>query len=76
MAQAQAAGRLAQHAVKTATLGTSSNKPNLIKEIGIGVTLGLFVGSLWKMHQVNERRKVEDFYASYEKGEIKIEAQG
>ncbi|BBN00400.1 hypothetical protein MPTK1_1g28860 [Marchantia polymorpha subsp. ruderalis] len=69
MAQA----KLAQHAVKTATSGTG---PSVIKEIVYGTGLGIFVGSFWKMYHVNSRRKVEDFYASYEKGEITVEAQG
>ncbi|KAL3684998.1 hypothetical protein R1sor_003020 [Riccia sorocarpa] len=76
MAHGQVAGRLAHHATKTATLGTSSSKPSLIREIGLGVGLGIFVGAFWKVYHVNYRRKVEDFYASYEKGEITVEAQG
>ncbi|KAJ8748272.1 hypothetical protein K2173_000844 [Erythroxylum novogranatense] len=36
--------------------------PSVVKEIIIGITLGLAAGGLWKMHHWNEQRKVRAFY--------------
>ncbi|KAG0478336.1 hypothetical protein HPP92_013055 [Vanilla planifolia] len=44
--------------------------PSVVKEICIGITLGLFAGGLWKMHHWNEQRKIRSFYEMLEKGEI------
>ncbi|KAJ8511609.1 hypothetical protein OPV22_002043 [Ensete ventricosum] len=45
-----------------------------VPEICIGLTLGLFAGGLWKMHQWNEQRKTRAFYDMLEKGEISVVA--
>ncbi|MBA0763416.1 hypothetical protein Gotri_012860, partial [Gossypium trilobum] len=42
--------------------------PSVVKEIVIGITLGLCAGGLWKMHHWNEQRKVRAFYDMLEKG--------
>ncbi|GAB2301827.1 Cytochrome c oxidase subunit 5C [Dionaea muscipula] len=49
--------------------------PSVVKEIGIGFTLGLAAGLLWKMHHWNEQRKVRSFYDMLEKGEISVVAE-
>ena len=46
--------------------------PSVVKEIVIGITLGIFAGGLWKMHQWNEQRKVRSFYDMLEKGDISV----
>ncbi|CAK9145216.1 unnamed protein product [Ilex paraguariensis] len=59
---------MAGHRVAHATL----KGPSVVKEIIIGITLGLAAGSLWKMHHWNEQRKVRAFYDLLEKGEISV----
>ncbi|KAK7269607.1 hypothetical protein RIF29_22340 [Crotalaria pallida] len=49
--------------------------PSVVKEIIIGITLGLAAGSLWKMHHWNEQRKARTFYDLLEKGEISVVAE-
>ncbi|KAI4341655.1 hypothetical protein MLD38_026351 [Melastoma candidum] len=46
--------------------------PSVVKEIVIGITLGLAAGTLWKMHHWNEQRKVRAFYDLLQKGEISV----
>ncbi|KAH6818651.1 cytochrome C oxidase subunit [Perilla frutescens var. hirtella] len=48
--------------------------PSVIKEILIGVTLGIAAGSVWKMHHWNEQRRVRAFYDLLDKGEITVVA--
>jgi hypothetical protein len=48
--------------------------PSVVKEICIGLTLGLMAGGLWKMHHWNEQRKTRTFYDLLSKGEISIVA--
>ncbi|TKY61707.1 Cytochrome c oxidase subunit 5C [Spatholobus suberectus] len=36
--------------------------PSVVKEICIGIVLGLAAGSVWKMHHWNEKRKTRTFY--------------
>ncbi|KAL0337859.1 UNVERIFIED_CONTAM: Cytochrome c oxidase subunitC [Sesamum calycinum] len=36
--------------------------PSVVKEIAIGIVLGIAAGSVWKMHHWNEQRKVRAFY--------------
>nr|CAD1828559.1 unnamed protein product [Ananas comosus var. bracteatus] len=59
---------MAAHKIAHATL----KGPSVVKEICIGLTLGLFAGSLWKMHHWNEQRKTRAFYDMLEKGEISV----
>ncbi|CAM6096808.1 unnamed protein product [Calypogeia fissa] len=59
---------------KGAAEAVTKASPNLVKEIVMGASLGIVVGSFWKMYHINSRRKVEDFYAALEKGEITVEA--
>lgn len=49
--------------------------PSVVKEIVLGIALGLTVGGLWKMHHWNEQRKVRAFYDLLEKGEISVVAE-
>ncbi|THU55265.1 hypothetical protein C4D60_Mb11t04750 [Musa balbisiana] len=58
--------KMAAHKIAHATL----KGPSVVKEICIGLTLGLFAGGLWKMHHWNEQRKTRAFYDMLEKGEI------
>ncbi|CAO2821016.1 cytochrome c oxidase subunit 5C [Amaranthus tricolor] len=46
--------------------------PSVVKEIIIGMGLGLAAGTLWKMHHWNEQRKVRSFYDMLEKGQISV----
>ncbi|KAG8048952.1 hypothetical protein GUJ93_ZPchr0009g2479 [Zizania palustris] len=46
--------------------------PSVVKEICIGLTLGLVAGGLWKMHHWNEQRKTRSFYDMLEKGQISV----
>ncbi|CAK9152900.1 unnamed protein product [Ilex paraguariensis] len=63
--------KMAGHRVAHATL----KGPSVVKEILIGITLGLAAGSLWKMHHWNEQRRVRTFYDLLEKGEISVVAE-
>ncbi|KAL2991749.1 hypothetical protein AAZX31_10G012900 [Glycine max] len=49
--------------------------PSVVKEIIIGITLGLAAGGVWKMHHWNEQRKTRTFYDLLEKGEITVVAE-
>ncbi|RZC70262.1 hypothetical protein C5167_033423 [Papaver somniferum] len=49
--------------------------PSVVKEICIGIALGLVAGGTWKMHHWNEQRKVRSFYELLEKGEIGVVAE-
>ncbi|KAI4365717.1 hypothetical protein MLD38_021681 [Melastoma candidum] len=49
--------------------------PSVVKEIVIGITLGLAAGTVWKMHHWNEQRKVRTFYDLLQKGEISVVAE-
>ncbi|KAK0580882.1 hypothetical protein LWI29_007413 [Acer saccharum] len=49
--------------------------PSVVKELCIGLALGLAAGGLWKMHHWNEQRKVRTFYDLLEKGEISVVAE-
>ncbi|CAM6024183.1 hypothetical protein CY35_04G023400 [Sphagnum magellanicum] len=44
------------------------------REIATAIVLGIFCASFWKMHHMTERRKVQDFYAKLEAGEITVNA--
>uniref|UniRef100_A0A2P2JUA7 Putative cytochrome c oxidase subunit 5C-3 n=1 Tax=Rhizophora mucronata TaxID=61149 RepID=A0A2P2JUA7_RHIMU len=46
--------------------------PNVVKEIIIGIALGLTAGSFWKMYHWNEQRKLRAFYDLLEKDEISV----
>ncbi|WCJ20012.1 Cytochrome c oxidase subunit 5C [Euphorbia peplus] len=46
--------------------------PSVVKELCIGLVLGLAAGGLWKMHHWNEQRRVRTFYDLLEKGEISV----
>jgi hypothetical protein len=48
--------------------------PSVVKELCIGLALGLTAGGLWKMYHWNEQRKVRQFYDLLEKGEISVVA--
>ncbi|KAF7154518.1 hypothetical protein RHSIM_Rhsim01G0291000 [Rhododendron simsii] len=54
---------MAAHKVAHATL----TGPSVVKEILIGISLGLVAGGLWKMHHWNEQRKTRAFYDLLEK---------
>ncbi|KAL0918989.1 hypothetical protein M5K25_011048 [Dendrobium thyrsiflorum] len=60
--------RMAAHKIAHATL----KGPSVVKEICIGITLGLLAGGLWKMHHWNEQRKTRAFYDMLDKGEISV----
>uniref|UniRef100_A0A7N1A6R4 Cytochrome c oxidase subunit 5C n=1 Tax=Kalanchoe fedtschenkoi TaxID=63787 RepID=A0A7N1A6R4_KALFE len=49
--------------------------PSVIKEIAIGVVLGLGAGGLWKTHHWNEQRKVRAFYDMLDRGQISLVAE-
>ncbi|KAI9161678.1 hypothetical protein LWI28_019646 [Acer negundo] len=49
--------------------------PSVVKELCIGLALGLVAGGLWKMQHWNEQRKVRTFYDLLEKGEISVVAE-
>ena len=49
--------------------------PSVVKEILLGIALGLTAGGLWKMHHWNEQRKARAFYDLLEKGEISVVAE-
>ncbi|XAR61412.1 hypothetical protein NMG60_11035104 [Bertholletia excelsa] len=62
---------MAAHKVAHATL----KGPSVVKEILMGIALGLAAGGLWKMHHWNEQRKTRAFYDMLEKGEITVVAE-
>ncbi|RID76401.1 hypothetical protein BRARA_B03374 [Brassica rapa] len=49
---------MAGHRVAHATL----KGPSVVKELIIGMALGLAAGGLWKMHHWNKQRKTRAFY--------------
>ncbi|CAA3030817.1 probable cytochrome c oxidase subunit 5C-1 [Olea europaea subsp. europaea] len=49
---------MAGHRIAHATL----KGPSVVKEIVIGIALGIAAVSVWKMHHWNEQRKVRAFY--------------
>ncbi|CAA7022482.1 unnamed protein product [Microthlaspi erraticum] len=57
---------MAGHKIAHATL----KGPSVVKELVIGLALGLAAGGLWKMHHWNEQRKTRAFYDLLERGEI------
>ncbi|VVB03608.1 unnamed protein product [Arabis nemorensis] len=63
-------GRAQGHKVAHATL----KGPSVVKELVIGLALGLAAGGLWKMHHWNEQRKTRAFYDLLERGEISVVA--
>nr|XP_016434853.1 PREDICTED: cytochrome c oxidase subunit 5C [Nicotiana tabacum]XP_016434854.1 PREDICTED: cytochrome c oxidase subunit 5C [Nicotiana tabacum] len=46
--------------------------PSVVKEILIGITLGMVAGGFWKMHHWNNQRRTKEFYNMLEKGEISV----
>jgi hypothetical protein len=46
--------------------------PSVVKEICMGLTLGVMAGTLWKMNHWNQQKKAREFYAMLEKGEISV----
>ncbi|KAF3340531.1 putative cytochrome c oxidase subunit 5C-1 [Carex littledalei] len=70
MANGKKSGEMAGHKVAHAVL----KGPSVVKEICIGMTLGLVAGGLWKMHHWNEQRRTRTFYSLLEKGEISVVA--
>ncbi|KAJ0255674.1 hypothetical protein HA466_0103840 [Hirschfeldia incana] len=60
--------KMAGHKVAHATL----KGPSVVKELVIGLALGLAAGGLWKMHHWNEQRKTRAFYDLLERGEISV----
>lgn len=62
---------MAGHKIAHATL----KGPSVVKEICLGITLGLAVGGLWKMNQWNNQRKTRVFYDLLEKGEVSVVAE-
>ncbi|CAN6467915.1 unnamed protein product [Victoria cruziana] len=46
--------------------------PSVVKEIFYGITLGLVLGGMWKMHQWKEQRKTRMFYNMLDKGVIDV----
>ncbi|KAH0934858.1 hypothetical protein HID58_011975 [Brassica napus] len=59
---------MAGHKIAHATL----KGPSVVKELVIGLALGLAAGGLWKMHHWNEQRKTRAFYDLLEKDEISV----
>ncbi|CAL1379473.1 unnamed protein product [Linum trigynum] len=49
--------------------------PSVVKEIVIGMALGLVAGGFWKMYNWNEQRNVRAFYDMLEKGETSVFAE-
>lgn len=45
-------------------------EPNVVREIAIGLALGVLVGGIWKMNHWNNQRKIRAFYGMLDKGEI------
>ncbi|VFQ75682.1 unnamed protein product [Cuscuta campestris] len=46
--------------------------PSVVKEIIIGISLGLVAGGFWKMHHWNTQRRTKEFYDMLEKGQISV----
>ncbi|KAH7388478.1 hypothetical protein KP509_16G077500 [Ceratopteris richardii] len=59
---------LASHAVAA----TAKIKPNPVKEIIAGLVIAISGGAMWKMYQLNDRRKTAEFYAMLDRGEITV----
>ncbi|XP_073009427.1 uncharacterized protein [Typha latifolia] len=60
--------KMSAHKIAHATL----KGPNVVKEICIGLTLGLLAGGIWKMHHWNEQKKARALYDMLEKGQISV----
>ncbi|CAN6877795.1 unnamed protein product [Brassica oleracea] len=59
---------MAGHKIAHATL----KGPSVVKELVIGLGLGLAAGGMWKMHHWNEQRKTRAFYDLLDKDEISV----
>ncbi|CAN6912649.1 unnamed protein product [Brassica oleracea] len=59
---------MARHKIAHATL----KGPSVVKELVIGLALGLAAGGMWKMHHWNEQRKTRAFYDLLDKDEISV----
>ncbi|MCD7464400.1 Cytochrome c oxidase subunit 5C [Datura stramonium] len=46
--------------------------PSVLKEILIGITLGIAAGGLWKMHHWKNQKRTKEFYDMLEKDEISV----
>ncbi|WMV17564.1 hypothetical protein MTR67_010949 [Solanum verrucosum] len=46
--------------------------PSVVKEIMIGIALGIVAGGLWKMHHWNNQRRTKEFYDLLDKNEISV----
>ncbi|KAL3624265.1 Cytochrome c oxidase subunit 5C [Castilleja foliolosa] len=46
--------------------------PSILKEILIGIGLGLAAGALWKRHHWKNQRTTKEFYDLLDKGEISV----
>lgn len=46
-----------------------ASKVSLLKEIGIGLTLGLAAGSVWKMYHLDYMKQLDDYYSALAKQE-------
>ncbi|XP_059292049.1 cytochrome c oxidase subunit 5C-like [Lycium ferocissimum] len=46
--------------------------PSVVKEILIGIALGIAAGGLWKKHHWNNQRRTKEFYDMLEKGDISV----
>ncbi|KAL0331945.1 UNVERIFIED_CONTAM: Cytochrome c oxidase subunitC [Sesamum calycinum] len=46
--------------------------PSILKEILIGIGLGLVAGGFWKMHHWNNQKRTKEFYDLLDKGEISV----
>ncbi|KAL0344020.1 UNVERIFIED_CONTAM: Cytochrome c oxidase subunitC [Sesamum angustifolium] len=42
--------------------------PSILKEILIGIGLGLVAGGFWKMHHWNNQKRTKEFYDLLDKG--------
>ncbi|XAR52520.1 hypothetical protein NMG60_11020647 [Bertholletia excelsa] len=62
---------MAAHKVAHATL----KGPSVVKEILLGVMVGLSAGGLWKTYQWNLQRKTRELYDLLEKGEATVVAE-
>lgn len=63
------ASREVIHAAQMFTKHGQASKVSVVKEIAIGLTLGLAVGSMWKMYHWDYMKKLDDYYSALAKQE-------
>eukprot|EP00877_Chromochloris_zofingiensis_P000264 jgi/Chrzof1/10238/Cz04g33210.t1 len=53
----------------------NSGRFNLLREVAVGVTLGISLGLVWKTWHWNEKRRIGQYYADLARKELEEESE-